>query len=112
MKRLCIATLIAVSAILLIHPSAHAFGIMGCWWNMDNTEVDGWGGGIRQEIPLLPWGHEDDDDHTSTTTTYGDSVITTTEHHEEDDDPKAEKSLVRLSLDTRASYFRFNDVIG
>jgi hypothetical protein len=108
MKRLCIATLLAVSAILVIPPSAHAFGIMGCWWNIDNTDADGWGGGIRQEIPLIPWGHEDDDDGDDYGAAYGDSVVAR-EHDDDDDDLKAEDSLVRLSLDTRASYLRFDD---
>lgn len=106
MKRLCIVTLLAVSAILFIHPSAHAFGIMGCWWNISEGDADGWGAGIRQEIPLLPWGHEDDEVDVHSTV-EGDSVVTHT--HTDDGDLKAEESLVRLSLDTRASYFRFDD---
>ncbi len=107
MKRLCIATLLAVSAILFFHPAAHAFGIMGCWWNIDEADSDGWGAGIRQEIPLLPWGREGDDDDVRTTV-QGDSVVTT-EPADDDRDLNAEDSLVRLSLDTRASYFRFDD---
>jgi hypothetical protein len=87
MKRFSFAVLLTVSAILLTHvPAAHAFGIMGSWWNIDKADEDGWGGGIRQEIPLLPWGWGDHD--------------TTAD---------AEEALIRLSLDTRASYFRFSD---
>lgn len=107
MKRLCIAILLAVSAMIFIHPSAHAFGIMGCWWNIEEGDADGWGAGIRQEIPLLPWGHEGDNDDVRTTV-EGDSVVIQ-EHGDDDNDLNAEDSLVRLSLDTRASYFRFED---
>ncbi|HEX6791514.1 MAG TPA: hypothetical protein VF247_09410 [Candidatus Krumholzibacteria bacterium] len=92
MKRSCFAVLLAVSAILLTHvPAAHAFGIMGSWWNIDKSNEDGWGGGIRQEVPLIPWGWGDND------STDGDN------------DADAEEALIRLSLDTRASYFRFSD---
>src|SRR5262245_9752480 len=74
MKRLCFVALLAFSGLVLPSVSAHAFGIFGSWWNIDDTDIEGWGGGIRQEIPLLPWGKEDDDDYS--TTNYGDSVVT------------------------------------
>lgn len=110
MKRLCFVALLAFSGLVLPSVSAHAFGIFGSWWSMDDSDTDGWGGGIRQEIPLFPWGKDDDsdDDYSSTTTTHGDSVVT---HHEHDvdEDYKADDSLVRLSLDTRISYLRFTD---
>jgi hypothetical protein len=78
MKRLLVAAAFAFTSVMLLAPHAHAIGIMGCWWNLDSSDDDGWGGGLRQEIPLLP--------------------------------PKDnEDALVRLALDTRASYFRFSD---
>jgi hypothetical protein len=80
MKRLFVAAVFAFTALILVAPQhAHAFGIMGSWWNLKDTDHDGWGGGIRQEIPLIPPGHE------------------------------AGNSLVHLSLDTRASYLHFKD---
>jgi hypothetical protein len=108
MKRLCCAVLLAVCGVALPAVSAHAFGIFGSWWNMDDTDVDGWGGGIRQEIPLIPWGRDEDDHDDDYSTAYGDTVAM---HHEDDDDGdyEADESLVRLSLDTRASFVRFND---
>lgn len=106
MKRLCCAALLAVCGVVLPSVSAHAFGIFGSWWNIDETDVDGWGGGIRQEIPLLPWGKDDDDDD-DYSTAYGDTVVM--HHDDDDDDYEADESLVRLSLDTRASFVRFND---
>jgi hypothetical protein len=107
MKRLCFVALLSFAGVVLPVVSAHAFGIFGSWWNMDDSDVDGWGGGIRQEIPLLPWGKDDDDDDYSTTA-HGDSVVI---HHDDDngDDYEADDSLVRLSLDTRASFVRFSD---
>lgn len=105
MKRLCFAVLLAISSVLMPAASAHAFGIFGSWWNIDTTDVDGWGGGIRQEIPLLPWGKDDDDD-VDYSTAYGDTVV---HRDDDDDDYEADESLVRLSLDTRASFVRFND---
>ena len=105
MKRLFFVALLAFSGLVLPSVSAHASGIFGSWWSIDETDTDGWGGGIRQEIPLLPWGKDDDEvDHS--TTTYGDSVVSRVEH---EDDYEADESLVRLSLDTRASYVRFTD---
>jgi hypothetical protein len=80
MKRLLVAAVFAFIALMVVAPHAHAFGIMGSWWNMKDQSEDGWGGGLRQEIPLIPFkGHESED------------------------------ALVRLALDTRASYFRFKD---
>lgn len=79
MKRLLVAAVFAFTALIVVAPHAHAFGIMGSWWNMKDSDHDGWGGGIRQEIPLIPAGHD------------------------------AEESLVHLSLDTRASFLRFKD---
>ena len=105
MKRLCFVALIAFSGLVLPAVSAHAFGIFGSWWNMDDSDVDGWGGGIRQEIPLLPWGKDDDDDYS--TTAQGDSVVI--KHDDGDGEYEADDSLVRLSLDTRASFVRFSD---
>jgi len=78
MKRFLVAAAFAFTALIFSAPHAHAIGVMGCWWNMQDTSDDGWGGGLRQEIGLIP--------------------------------PKEnEDALVRLSLDTRASYFRFKD---
>jgi hypothetical protein len=108
MKRLCFVALLAFSGLVFPSVSAHAFGIFGSWWSIDETDTDGWGGGIRQEIPLLPWGKDHDDDYSTSTTTYGDSVVTHHEH-DDDDDYKADESLLRLSLDTRLSYVRFTD---
>jgi hypothetical protein len=108
MKRLCFVALLAFSGLVLPSVSAHAFGIFGSWWNIDDTDVDGWGGGIRQEIPILPWGKEHDDDDDYSTTTHGDSVVTRHEH-DDDDGYEADESLLRLTLDTRASFVRFND---
>lgn len=76
MKRLFVAAAFAFAALILTSPRAQAIGIMGSWWNMQDTSDDGWGGGLRQEIPLTP---------------------------------HAEDALVRLSIDTRASYLRFKD---
>jgi hypothetical protein len=80
MKRFYVAAVFALTALVTLAPSAHAFGIMGCWWNMKDQSEDGWGGGLRQQIPLIPPKGSDSED-----------------------------ALVRLSLDTRASYFRFSD---
>lgn len=78
MKRFYLAAVFAFTALMFIAPRAHAIGVMASWWNMTDQSDDGWGGGLRQEIPLLPGkGNED--------------------------------ALVRLALDTRASYFRFKD---
>src|SRR5678816_4629358 len=74
MKRLFVVAVLACTALAVFAPHAHAFGIMGSWWNIKDTDSDGWGGGIRQEIPLIPGKHD------------------------------AEEGLVHLSLDTRASF--------
>ena len=79
MKRLFVVAVLACTALALFAPHAHAFGIMGSWWNIKDTDSDGWGGGIRQEIPLIPGKHD------------------------------AEEGLVHLSLDTRASFLNFKD---
>ncbi len=80
MKRFYVAVLFASIALTAFTPRADAFGIMGSWWNLQDTDEDGWGGGLRQQIPLIP-------------PKGGDS----------------EDALVRFGLDTRASYFRFSD---
>lgn len=80
MKRLYVAVLFASLAMAAVAPRAHAFGIMGSWWKLNDSSEDGWGGGLRQQIPLIPPKSSDSED-----------------------------ALVRLGLDTRASYFRFSD---
>src|SRR5512140_1527491 len=54
MKRCCISALVALAVLAAVTPPAHAIGVFGSWWNIDKSKDDGFGFGLRQEIPLTP----------------------------------------------------------
>jgi hypothetical protein len=54
MKRLSIIALFAILVLGVMTPRANAIGVMGSWWNMNESNDDGFGFGLRQKIPLIP----------------------------------------------------------
>lgn len=53
MKRI-IAALFAVALLGTTVENAHAIGVYGTWWNMNDANDDGFGFGIRQPIKIVP----------------------------------------------------------
>jgi Outer membrane protein beta-barrel domain len=47
---------LAFAALVLcsVHQSAHAVGVFGSWWQMDENSADGFGFGLRHEINFTP----------------------------------------------------------
>ena len=54
MKRFYISATLAVLLLGAATPPAHAIGVFASWWNIDKSNDDGFGFGIRQEVPLTP----------------------------------------------------------
>jgi hypothetical protein len=54
MKRFPIIATLAVLLLGAATPSAHAIGVMASWWNIDKENTDGFGFGLRQEVPITP----------------------------------------------------------
>ena len=54
MKRIILATMVAVMGLSLVAPSARAFGIYGIWWDADDAKDDGLGFGFRSKVQVAP----------------------------------------------------------
>jgi hypothetical protein len=54
MNRICTIALAAMLSLGAAVPSAHAFGVMASWWNIDETNDDGFGAGIRSKTQIVP----------------------------------------------------------
>lgn len=54
MKRICSVLLVTLFALGAAVPQAHAIGIMASWWNMDEANDDGFGGGLRTKTQIIP----------------------------------------------------------
>jgi hypothetical protein len=54
MKRICSILLVTLVALGAAVPQAHAFGVMASWWNIDETNDDGFGGGLRSKTQIVP----------------------------------------------------------
>jgi hypothetical protein len=44
----------AMFGLALLAPSAHAIGGMASWWQIDETNEDGFGGGLRSKSQIVP----------------------------------------------------------
>jgi hypothetical protein len=53
MKRIIIVVFAALVLCSSFH-SAHAFGVMASWWQMDESSQDGFGFGLRERIQIVP----------------------------------------------------------
>jgi hypothetical protein len=54
MKRIGIAALVALLGLAALTPSAHAVGVMASWWQIDEENHDGFGGGLRSKVMFMP----------------------------------------------------------
>jgi hypothetical protein len=54
MKRVCVAALVALLGIAVVTPSAHAVGVMASWWQIDEENQDGFGGGLCSRVMFAP----------------------------------------------------------
>jgi hypothetical protein len=54
MKRFRVSTLATLLVLATMAPSAHAIGVMASWWNIDKTDDDGFGGGLRSKAQIVP----------------------------------------------------------
>jgi len=54
MKRICLVLLLAVFAVGTAAPSANAIGIFASWWTIDESNDDGFGGGLRSKTQIVP----------------------------------------------------------
>jgi len=52
MKRTGICALLMFTLLAVATPPAHAIGLFASWWNIDQSNDDGFGFGIRQAVPL------------------------------------------------------------
>jgi len=54
MKKLFVAAMVAALGLTAMAPTAHAMGVMASWWNIDQTNDDGFGFGIQQKFNITP----------------------------------------------------------
>ena len=52
MKRFCIAALAAMIGLAAMAPASHAVGLMASWWNIDESNEDGFGFGLRSKVQV------------------------------------------------------------
>ncbi len=54
MRKLWMAVACAVFMLAVAAPNAGAIGAFATWWNMNDPGDDGYGGGLRHRMPLVP----------------------------------------------------------
>jgi hypothetical protein len=54
MKRSCIAALVALLGMASLAAPAHAIGVMASWWQLDESNEDGFGIGLRSKVKIAP----------------------------------------------------------